>query len=78
MEMMIETAVLTRLRRLPYSQKQEVLNFVEFLEAKLASAETQQSRHLAAAAQALLSDYESDPELTAFTALDSKFDEYRR
>lgn len=77
MEMMIETAVLTRLHRLPYSQKQEVLNFVEFLEAKLASAETRQSHHLAVAAQALLSDYESDLELTAFTALDSQFDEHR-
>ncbi len=75
---MIETAVLTRLHRLPYSQKQAVLNFVEFLEAKLASAETQQAPHLAVAAQALLSDYESDPELTAFTALDSQFDEHRR
>ncbi|MBK8989760.1 MAG: DUF2281 domain-containing protein [Chloroflexi bacterium] len=76
--MMIETAVLTRLRRLPYSQKQEVLNFVEFLEAKLASVETQQTHHLDAAARALLSDYESDLELTAFTALDSEFDEHRR
>ena len=45
---------------------------MEFLEAKLASAETQQSHHLAAAAQALLSDYESDPDLTAFTALDGE------
>ena len=35
MEMVIETAVLARLRRLPCSQKQETLNFVEFLEAKL-------------------------------------------
>ncbi len=78
MEMMIETAVLTRLRRLPYSQKQAVLNFVEFLEAKLASVETQQTHHLATAAQALLSDYEFDPELTAFTALDSQFDEHWR
>jgi hypothetical protein len=34
MTMMIETAVLTKLQRLPDSQKQEVLDFVEFLEAK--------------------------------------------
>ena len=72
MEMMIETAVLTRLQRLPYSQKQEVLNFVEFLETKLASAKTDQESRLAAAAQALLADYESDSELTAFTALDGE------
>jgi hypothetical protein len=72
MEMMIETAVLTKLRRLPCSQKQEVLNFVEFLEMKLAGAKTEQESRLAAAAQALLADYESDPELTAFTALDAQ------
>jgi len=69
---MIETAVLTRLRRLPYSQKQEVLNFVEFLEAKLATTEAQQESRLVAAAQGLLADYEHDPELTAFTALDGE------
>jgi hypothetical protein len=72
MEMMIETAVLARLQRLPCSQKQEVLNFVEFLEMKLASAKTEQETRLAAAAQALLADYESDSELTAFTALDGE------
>jgi hypothetical protein len=75
MEMMIEAAVLTRLQRLPYSQKQEVLNFVEFLETKLASAKTEQESRLATAAQALLADYESDrsdSELTAFTALDGE------
>jgi hypothetical protein len=37
MTMMIETTVLTKLQRLPDSQKQEVLDFVEFLEAKSAS-----------------------------------------
>jgi hypothetical protein len=38
MTMMIETAVLTKLQRLPDSQKQEVLDFVEFLEAKSATS----------------------------------------
>ena len=33
---------------------------------------TQISQQLAAAAQALLRDYQTDPELTAFTALDSE------
>jgi len=60
------------LRRLPYLQKQEVLNFVEFLETKLANAKTEQEARLAPAAEALLADYESSPELTAFTALDEE------
>ena len=38
----------------------------------VASAETQQTHHLAAAAQALLSDYESNRELTTFTAMDEE------
>lgn len=72
METMIESTVLTKLRRLPHAQKQEVLNFVEFLEAKLQSTAASQAAQLAAAAQALLADYETDPELTAFTALDGE------
>jgi hypothetical protein len=35
--MLIETTVLTKLQRLQDSQKQEVLDFVEFLETKSAS-----------------------------------------
>jgi hypothetical protein len=33
---------------------------------------TQMSQQMGAAAQALLSDYQTDPELTAFTVLDSE------
>ena len=40
MEAIIETAVLTKLRRLPPTQQQEVLDFVEFLETKLQSGVT--------------------------------------
>jgi hypothetical protein len=66
--MMIEEVVLEKLRALPPMQQQEVLDFVEFLESKVAArpvipAATQ--KQLAAAAQALLADYESDTELTA-------------
>jgi hypothetical protein len=72
MEMRIETAVLTKLRRLPQAQQQEVLHFVEFLEAKSGENPASQREQLAAAAQALLADYETDDELTAFTALDGE------
>lgn len=73
MEMRIETAVLTKLRRLPQAQQQEVLHFVEFLEAKVDTKQSEsKSGNLAAAAQALLTDYETNDELTAFTALDGE------
>ena len=70
--MMIETAVLTKLRRLPQAQQQEVLHFVEFLETRVSERTTSHSERLAAAAQSLLADYETDDELTAFTALDGE------
>lgn len=70
--MTIETAVLTRLRRLPAAQQQEVLHFVEFLETKRERSKEDMRSKLAAAAQSLLADYESDDELTVFTALDSE------
>ena len=70
--MMMETAVLTKMRRLPNYRKQEVLNFIEFLESKLTRTVPSRNEQLATAAQALLADYESDPELTAFTALDGE------
>lgn len=70
--MTIETAVLTRLRRLPAAQQQEVLHFVEFLETKRETSENDKYAKLAAAAQSLLADYENDEELTVFTALDSE------
>jgi hypothetical protein len=70
--MTIETAVLTRLRRLPAAQQQEVLHFVEFLETKTDRGGNDKSAQLAAAAQSLLVDYESDADLTAFTALDGE------
>lgn len=72
MEMRIETAVLTKLRRLPQAQQQEVLHFVEFLEAKAGENPAIQRKKLATAAQALLADYETDDELTGFTALDGE------
>jgi hypothetical protein len=72
MTLMIETAILEKVRRLPKQQQQEVLNFTEFLEAKFESSPGQEKSELAQAAQALLVDYETDTQLTAFTALDSE------
>lgn len=72
MEMMIETAVINKLRQLPQAQQQEVLRFIEFLETKVGEKHKSQSEQLAKAAKALLSDYETDEELTSFTSLDGE------
>jgi hypothetical protein len=72
MTLMIETAILEKVRRLPKQQQQEVLNFTEFLEAKVESISEKEPHRLAQAALALLADYETDAELTAFTALDGE------
>ena len=69
MEKMIEEVVIDKLRQLPVGQQKEVLNFVEFLEIK-ASKKASAISSLQEAAQTALADYENDPELTAFTALE--------
>lgn len=68
MDIAMETAVLTKMRQLPDYRKRETLTFIEFLESKLNPTKPSQSEQLTAAAQYLLT-YESDLELTAFTAL---------
>lgn len=73
--MINETVVLTKLRNLPEKHQQELLDFLEFLEYKSLTSRAGQTipqATLAVAAQALLADYASDEELTAFTALDSE------
>ena len=72
MEMMIEEAVLNKLRQLPQAQQQEVLRFIEFLETKVGKKHESQSEQLAEAANALLSDYQTDDDLTAFTSLNGE------
>ncbi len=72
MEITMETAVINKMRLLPAYRKHEVLNFVEFLLSKLVTTVPSQDEQLAAAAKALLSDYESDSDLTAFTILDGE------
>lgn len=69
---MIAEQVLEKIQALPQLQQQEVLDFVEFLTMKHAQPTSRQQSKMAAAAQALLADYETDPELTAFTTLDGE------
>lgn len=69
---MIAEQVLEKLQKLPQVQQQEVLDFIEFLAARRAPTTANQKQQMAAAAQALLDDYETDTELTAFTALDGE------
>jgi hypothetical protein len=70
--------ILTELRRLSPSDRLKVveaaLRDIEQDISRPATAEpvVARTRRLAAAAQALLSDYAADGELTAFTALDSE------
>ncbi|HRQ39163.1 MAG TPA: hypothetical protein PLD25_14735 [Chloroflexota bacterium] len=73
--MINETVVLTKLRNLPEKQQEGLLIFLEFLEYKTLATRTRQTvpkALLTAAAHALLTDYESDEELTAFTTLDGE------
>jgi hypothetical protein len=53
MATMIETVVLTKLQRLPDSQKKEVLDFVEFLESRSATPAAVQSGDETAVSEAL-------------------------
>jgi len=72
---MTKTEILAELYRLPAPEQ---LLIVESLANQLrqrleiGSSNPPAGRALATAAQALLSDYESDAELTAFTALDGE------
>jgi hypothetical protein len=72
----IEKVILQKFRALPRGEQQEVLSFLEFLEYKQHLPKSPQStiadEQLAAAARALLADYQTDPELVAFTTLDGE------
>lgn len=69
---MIAEQVLEKLQKLPQIKQQEVLDFIDFLAARQANTTVGQKQQMAAAAQALLDDYETDTELTAFTVLDGE------
>ena len=72
---MTKTEILTELKRLPASEQllivESLANELRQLRETGPSNQTVDS-DLAVAAEALLSDYKSDPELTAFTALDGE------
>jgi hypothetical protein len=84
----LEQALLDHLRQLPTEKQQEVLDFAEFLRQKVSSSPALPSTPslqqlarlpLAQRHQALepfiaetAKDFRDDPELTEFTALDSK------
>ena len=58
------------LTQLSQQEKRSLSSLVrEMLQQQI---EARQKRHLQAAAEALRSDYEDDPDLTAFTALDGE------
>ena len=69
---MIEEIVVKKLRNLPETQQEEVLHFVEYLEYKAVRPSDSKKDRMVQAAQALLSDYEHDDELTIFTTLDGE------
>jgi len=75
--MTIEELVLHKLRKLPHDRQEEVLKYVNYLEYTQEYRPTvhfaeKSDLSLREAAKALLADYETDKELTAFTALDSE------
>lgn len=72
---MIRADIVREIQALPFQEQFEML---EYLARSLRQSSQAPSlpgtapRSLAAAAQALRADYENDPELTAFTALDGE------
>ena len=71
------TTILDELKKLTDAERLAVIEEATRLmrksfEQKSASTAQDQSSQMAAAAALLLSDYESDAELTAFTALDAE------
>ena len=72
---MTKTEILTELKRLPASEQLLIVeSLANELRQRLENGPSYQTlkSDLAVAAESLLSDYESDPELTAFTALDGE------
>lgn len=82
-----EQIILNNLRQLSPSQQQEVANFTEFLRQKFAAVTRKSSlslqelallpikerhQYLQASIAATAEDFETDPELTAFSELDGE------
>ena len=70
---MTDREILEQLKKLPTLERlKTVESTVHQLREELEGAVEQRADRLAQAAQALLADYASDAELTAFTGLDSE------
>jgi hypothetical protein len=74
---MTQTEILHELEKLPLLDRLTVVETVlhlirQDLQQEHAEARSEKKRQLAAAAEALLADYTSDEELTAFTALNGE------
>ena len=70
----MEKAIQEEVCRLTDEQQQQVMAFVESLKIRPGNrqAENTEDTQLTLAATALLADYQSDRELTAFTSLDGE------
>jgi hypothetical protein len=70
---MTDREILEKLKKLPTAERLKIVeSAVHQLREELEEAVEQGGDRLAKAAQTLLADYVSDPELTAFTVLDSE------
>ena len=70
---MTDREILEQLKKLPTPERLKIIeSTVHQLREELEGAVEQGADRLAQAAQALLADYASDSELTAFTGLDSE------
>ncbi len=70
---MTDREILEQLKKLPTPERLKIVeSTVHQLREELEGAVEQGADRLAQAAQALLADYASDSELTAFTGLDSE------
>ena len=68
---MTSVEILREIERLPFPEQSRSYGLVT-REAHAPSPASSASTQLATAVRALMADYQSDPELTAFTALDSE------
>jgi hypothetical protein len=75
---MTQTNILTEIGKLSFTERLTLMESVlhslreELQQVEETTKDTTLSKQLAKAAELLLPDYESDEELTAFTALDSE------
>ncbi len=75
---MTQTAILEEIKKLSAKERLEIIEAAihqlqeDFQKIEQPLTQLERKQELAAAAEALLSDYEKDDELTSFTALDGE------